>query len=673
MLGKKGVGTLIFALCSIGLSAVVSSTALAQANPLPEAEDPAKSKDPKVYCPTMKVEEADINGRKVKIFELSQSKFLACVPAQPRSDWNVRRSRWTPQDEVEFNRFLQTMGESKCNTLEKCLKNPASNTLWSEWDTRAAFYADCADFPYFLRAYYSYKKGLPFSFVTSFNARALTEDIRQRQQNSRKAVEEQFKNDPVKMAEKLDEFDKLLRDARYTWNGNMPRARLETPSSAGDSRNFFTMVRYIRDTVSTGTYRMFETTGAPVESDFYSPKIQKETIGPGTILYKPAGHAAIVYKVDEKGGIHFIDAHPDNSITRGQFGRDYSRGNPFMGGGFKNWRPFVLMQNQQNWLGQTEWFEARPDESGVIRQAYHRFLSDSEIQNCVHGEQVWPCDYSDEQYRGNRPAADGDYRKGKFFVGQVEVDYFDYVRYQVSHGKTVDPIDSFRTEVNALCEDIRGRENSVLAAINASIDKKGHPGVYPRNIYGASGEWESYSSPGRDIRIRARIGNITALAKHFMSVVVKKDPTYSYQPGRPMKTPADIKNKLLDLKSDFLTIYADVSRSCEIKYKTSGGVDVRLPFEVALSRISKMSFDPYMCIERRWGATSSTEMKDCLSEGDEAEFHRLTQFLRNRTERDTSEVMGYTLDELRRMETDKKVDNRVNEGAFNLFQILKGL
>jgi hypothetical protein len=669
MIGKKAYWVTITVYVLALAAARAQTTVVAD----PASTDPAKSKDPKIFCPTMKTEEIDVNGRKVKIYELSSAKFLACVPAQPKSDWNVKRSRWTPNDEREFSRFLQVMGESKCNTLEKCLKNPASNTLWSEWDTRAAFYADCADFPYFLRAYYSYKKGLPFSFVTGFRMRALTPEIKLRQENSRKALQEQHKGDPVKQAEKLSEFDKLLGDIRYTWNGNIPRTRFETPSADGESRNFFTMNRFIRDTVSTGTYRMFETQGAPVESDFYSPMIRKGSIGPGTVLYKPAGHAAIVYKVDEKGAIYFIDAHPDNSVTRGQFGRDYSRGNPNMGGGFKNWRPFVLMQSSQNWMRQTEWFEARPDERGVIRQAIHRFLTDAEIQSCVHGDQVWPCDYADEQYRGNRHSPDGDYRKGKFLIGQVEVDYFDYVRYQMSQGQTVDPIDSFRTEVNALCEDIRGRENSVMVAVNASIDKKGHPGVYPRNIYGASGEWESYSSPGRDIRIRARIGNITALAKHYLTVVVKNDPTYSYQPGRPMKTPLEIRNKLLDLKSDFLAIYGEVSRSCEVKYKNSGGTEVRLPFEVLISRLAKVSFDPYMCIERRWGATSTTEMKDCLSEGDEAEFHRLTQFLRNRTERDTAEVMGFTIDELRRMEADKKVDNRVNENQFNLFQILKGL
>lgn len=669
MTGRKACLMLI-ATHVVAFLAAVSS---ARAQNSSSIQDASKSNDPKLFCPTMKTEELNLQGSRVKIYELSSAKFLSCVPAQPRSDWSVTRSRWTTQDEREFSRFLQVMGDSKCNTVEKCLKNPVSNTLWSEWDTRAAFYADCADFPYFLRAYYSFKKGLPFSFVRSFQARPLTDDILQRQQASRLALQKQYQNEPEKMAEKVGEFEKLLRDARYTWNGNLPRSRFETPSTQGRSYDFFTMTRILRDTVSTGTYRMHDTAGSAVEADFYSPLIRAGTIGPGTVLYKPAGHAAIVYKVDEDGGIYFLDAHPDNSVSRGQYSREYTRGNPNMGGGFKNWRPFVLMQNQVTPSGKIQWFEARPDRSGKISYGFHRFLNDKEIKGCAHGEKVWPCDLSDEQYYGNQPSPDGDYRKGKFMVGSVEVDYYDYVRYQVSNQKPVDPISSFRTEMNALCEDLKGRETSVQAAVNAKIDRKGHPSVYPRNIYGASGEWEEYSSPGRDIRIRARIGNISALAKHFMTVVVKNDPTYSYQPEKPMRTATEINGKLSDLKRDFLSIYGEISRSCEITYKSSGGKDVRLPFEVALSRLSRMSFDPYMCVERRWGAAYRSEMKDCVSEGQEAEFHRLTQFLRNRTERDASEMMGYTLSELKRLDADKKVDNRVTEAPFNLFQILKGL
>lgn len=652
--------------------------ALAQILAAPDAlpEDPAKSKDPKVFCPTMKKEvvQFNLNGQPLPttIYEISSSKFLACIPTQPASDWVVKKSRWQAEDEAEFQHFLAVLGESKCNTLERCLKDPQANILWTEWDSRAAFYADCADFPFFLRAYFSFKRGLPFSFVSSFSAKPLTPEIQDRKTKSRQAIEKEFIDDPVKLEEKLSEFDKLSNDPRYTWNGNQPKSRFDHPSRTPDKKSFFSVVRWIRDYASTGTYRMFETSG-DVESDFYSPKISPQSIRPGTALYKPAGHAAIIYKVGADGSIYYIDAHPDNSVSRGQFSREYSRSNPNLGGGFKNWRPFVLMQNKRDAYGQVQWFEARPDANGAIRQAFVRHLSDDEMKGCTHGDRSWPCDSSDEQYRGNNPSADGDYRKGKFIIKNYEVDYFDYVRFVMSNGQPISPIDSFKTEMNALCEDLKGRENSVQAAITASIDKKEHPGQYPRNIYGASGEWEDYSSPGRDIRIRARVGNILALSKHFLTVLIKGDPTYSYQTNRSAKNPAELAAKITDLKADFLNIYADVSRRCEIKYVNSAGVEVRMPFEIALSRLTRMSFDPYFCVERRWGATSKTELRNCQEQSDENDWYRLTQFLRNRTERDTNEVMGYTLDELRRMDADRKVDNKISDGQFNLFQFLKGL
>lgn len=638
----------------------------------PVAEDPAKSKDPKVFCPTMAKEQVEIRGQPVTIYELSSSKFLACVPGQPKSEWITRRSRWNSDDEREFQRFLNVMGESKCNTLEKCLKYPESNTLWSEWDTKAAFYADCADFPYFLRAYFSYKRGLPFSFVMSFNPRPLSAEILERQETSRQAIITEFAADPIEQAKKLGEFETLLTDARYTWNGNTPRARYQVPALAGEARSFFTVNRYIRDNISTGTYRMFETPGE-VKNDFYPPLIDLGSVRPGTVLYKPAGHAAIVYKIGDDGSIHFIDAHPDNSVSRGQFGRDYGRSNPNMGGGFKNWRPFVLMQNQKDASGQLQWFEARPDQSGRIRHAYHRLLSDLEIQSCVHGNRYWPCNYSDEQYRGNSHSEDGDWKKGKFLIDGREVDYFDYVRFKMSGGKPISPTVAFRTEVTALCEDLKGRRETVQVALNAGIDKKAHPAAYPRNIYGADGEWEEYSSPGRDIRIRARIGNVVSLAKHFLTVTVKNDPTYAYQPERPVTNDVELAAKLSDMKADFLSIYGSVSQNCEIKYTNSSGAEVRLPFEVVLSRVSKMSFDPYLCAERRWGAAHGPELATCAEDPDKAQWYGLTQFLRNRTERDTSEVMGYRLEELRRMDADKKVDNQVIQSPFNLLHLLKGL
>ena len=49
--------------------------------------------------------------------------------------------------------------------------------------------------------------------------------------------------------------------------------------------------------------------------DFYPEKIAKGAIRPGTVIYDPNGHVAVVYSVDDDGRIRFIDTHPDNLLA----------------------------------------------------------------------------------------------------------------------------------------------------------------------------------------------------------------------------------------------------------------------------------------------------------------------------------------------------------------------
>ena len=95
----------------------------------------------------------------------------------------------------------------------------------------------------------------------------------------------------------------------------------------------------LRDAVSSATYRIHPDLEEPYESDFYSPALTPKSIRPGTVIYDPNGHLAIVWQVEADGRIRYIDAHPDNSLTRGFYDLRFVRASPGMGAGFKNWRP----------------------------------------------------------------------------------------------------------------------------------------------------------------------------------------------------------------------------------------------------------------------------------------------------------------------------------------------
>src|SRR5476649_2454568 len=62
-----------------------------------------------------------------------------------------------------------------------------------------------------------------------------------------------------------------------------------------------------------------------------------------TAIYDPNGHLAIIWKIEADGRLRYIDAHPDNSLTRGYYDMRFVRASPGMGAGFKNWRPQKLV------------------------------------------------------------------------------------------------------------------------------------------------------------------------------------------------------------------------------------------------------------------------------------------------------------------------------------------
>ena len=79
--------------------------------------------------------------------------------------WRVLRTAWTEQDERAYEEFVARIGESDCKTVHECLTDAKANPLYrasNPADMR--FYADCADLPYMLRAYFAWKNGLPFAY-----------------------------------------------------------------------------------------------------------------------------------------------------------------------------------------------------------------------------------------------------------------------------------------------------------------------------------------------------------------------------------------------------------------------------------------------------------------------------------------------------------------------------
>jgi hypothetical protein len=89
----------------------------------------------------------------------------------------VTRDAWSEADERGYIEFIEAIGNSRCNTIDRCMKSAANP--FAKSDPPGVYWAaDCADLPYFLRAYYAWKRGLPFSYIAAVSPRYRTRDIR---------------------------------------------------------------------------------------------------------------------------------------------------------------------------------------------------------------------------------------------------------------------------------------------------------------------------------------------------------------------------------------------------------------------------------------------------------------------------------------------------------------
>lgn len=592
----------------------------------------ASAQAPSVDCSTLTSRQETYQGKtytKYNILDYSFNKCPQIASQIPMMTWKVQKTSWSKADNSLYSDFIKKLGYSNCNTTDKCLSGE-SNIFRSEEDMLSTHYSDCADLPYYLRTYFAYKNNLPMTLVTVFSQAPLTD--KQLQSN---AVERQriFTFEGEAGAAK---FDARVLDDRYIRNGNIPDSKMQIPNPSGRAFDFATVGPYVIDQVSSGTMRMLTTIPGRPETDFYSPKITRETIIPGTVLYNVSGHVAIVYDVTAKGEVLFIDAHPDNSISRGVFNPDFAVVRAVYGGNFKNFRPVHVLNPVI-------------DENGIIIKGTVKADSDSEI-----------ADLSLEQYEGSGLAANGSPVFKLDDAAQRSVNFYDWVKYKLSGGNfRLDPVVEMKNEMGQLCQAAQDRIAAVQAAVDNQVFTKVHPAQLPQNIFGADGEWESYSSPGRDLRLKLKILSIPESAKQWMARVAVHDPMMSYLGS--------------NLKIDLILAYRQSVAACNITYKNSAGQDVTVGLETLINRVANISYDPFSCPEIRWGANTQQELATCADDQTKLEWHSLQQFLRNNLEKDTAAVHGWTLDQLVNMNDQKQVDNNPDTVRYKIAPKLEAM
>lgn len=257
--------------------------------------------------------------------EVRVRKGRPAASAPPKSGvWSARRA-WSRSFENVYSAWIEALFDAPADeqpswgALHEVLRDPRRNLLFDhlglgEDSGRAAPVArpDCADLPYFLRAYFAWKLGLPFG---------------------------------------LGECDRGGGGAAPSCKGLVtnedPDDRAEAKKEKGAVATFGAFLRgTLADKAHSGSAR------APLdleEADYYPVALSWDSLRPGTIYADPYGHVLVVAKrlpqTAERGGVLYaVDGQPDGTVARKRFWRGnflYAT-DPGLGGpGFKRPRPIV--------------------------------------------------------------------------------------------------------------------------------------------------------------------------------------------------------------------------------------------------------------------------------------------------------------------------------------------
>ncbi|MCB9625051.1 MAG: C40 family peptidase [Sandaracinus sp.] len=171
---------------------------------------------------------------------------------------------------------------------------------------------DCADLPYFLRAYFSWKLRLPFAW----------------RQCSRG------------------------REGRAPACTEVPKTNLDPVEGHDEVTAFRALLRELGRNVHSSTNRTLPNDDA---TDVYPVPMTREAIRPGTVYADPYGHVLVVARwvpqsLSSYGMLLAADAQPDAVVGRRRFWRGsflFSTETTEAGAGFKAWRPPVYDRRER--------------------------------------------------------------------------------------------------------------------------------------------------------------------------------------------------------------------------------------------------------------------------------------------------------------------------------------
>ncbi len=513
--------------------------------------------------------------------------------ASDNSLWPIRAS-WNRATENLYSAWVEKLfdapldAEPSWKALHEVLRDRSRNFLFNHLALREdqiglAFKPDCADLPYFLRAYFAFKVGLPFGYAKCTRG-AAGEPPKCFSWWNIQNLEPPPAPEPAappQVAAAGEETPRGLlalfgQPAATPASVTVPPPAAPAPKKVlGLAQAFGQYVtRPLADGVHSGSAR---TAIADENNDYYPVALNEDELRPGTIYADPYGHVLMLVKRvpqsgDAAGVLLAADAQPDGTVARKRFwrGNFLFAQNPALGGpGFKRFRPIVREAN------------------GNLRR-----LSNAEIaKNADYG------DVSLEQAK----------------LG-VE-DFYDRMD-DVMSPQPLDPLQAMKEAITSLEEQVRARVTSVENGRKYQATGRGEASMPDgAAIFETTGAWEDFATPSRDLRLLIAMD----VVRTFPDRVTRRPERYAM--------PKD--KSVADVKAELDSVLASELAARKFSYARSDGSAWTLTLKDVIERAGdlEMGYNVNDCVELRWGAPdNSAEAATCKRHASQAQRAKMTDY-----------------------------------------------
>ncbi len=441
---------------------------------------------------------------------------------------------------------------------------------------------DCADLPYFLRAYFAFKMGLPFGYAKCTRGGAGQPPKCHSWWNIQN--EEPRSPPPEQIVASGAPFEFFRQPGGPGLTPPAPMARPPgvaprppgpPPRPAGLAAGFGHYLNFsIADGVHSGSGR---TAANDDNTDYYPVPLKEDTLRPGTLYADPYGHLLVlVRRVPQTGGeagvFLAVDGQPDGTVARKRFwrGNFLFAQDPALGGpGFKRFRPVV----QKN--------------GGGLR----RLTNDEIAKHPQYG------DFSLDQSRLGIEA----------FYDRMD---------DVMSPAPLDPLRAMTEVITSLEEQVKTRVTSVENGRKWQAGARGDAAMPDgAAIFETTGAWEDFATPSRDLRLLIAMD----VVRTFPDRVARRPERYAM--------PKD--KSVADVKAQLQGVLASELSARKFAYPRSDGSAWTLSLKDVLDRATalEMAYNLNDCVELRWGAPEkSDEASTCKRRASSAQRAKMTDY-----------------------------------------------